>query len=59
MRWLEVSSQVAVAQTFVVDAAGGPGAHVTSIAAPVAAVPDDSALQVRPVRSRPAGSHCP
>lgn len=36
------------AQTFVVDAAGGPGANFTSIAAAVAAVPDGAVLVVRP-----------
>ncbi len=36
------------AQTFVVDAAGGPGTNFTSIAAAVAAVPDGARLLVRP-----------
>ena len=36
------------AQTFVVDASGGPGANFTSITAAVAAVPDGSRLVVRP-----------
>jgi hypothetical protein len=40
--------QLAVAQTFVVDAANGPGAHFTSLPAAVAAVPDGSVLLVRP-----------
>lgn len=39
------------AQTFVVDAAGGPGSNFTDIAAAVAAVPDGATLLVRP------GSH--
>jgi hypothetical protein len=36
------------AQTFVVDAANGPGAHFTDIAAAVAVVPDGAVLVVRP-----------
>ena len=36
------------AQAFVVDAANGPGANYTSIAAAVTAVPDNSVLFVRP-----------
>lgn len=36
------------AQTFIVDAAGGPGTHFTSIVAAVASVPDGAVLQVRP-----------
>jgi hypothetical protein len=37
----------APAQVFVVDAANGPGAHFTSIAAATAAVPDGAVLDVR------------
>ncbi len=37
----------AVAQTFVVDAANGPGAHFTDIGPAVAAVPDGAVLVVR------------
>ncbi|HEX6812687.1 MAG TPA: hypothetical protein VF384_13755, partial [Planctomycetota bacterium] len=38
---------IARCQTYVVDAAGGPAANFTSIAAAVAAVPDGSVLVVR------------
>lgn len=38
---------VGIAQTYVVDAAGGPGSQFTSIAAAVAAVPSGAVLQVR------------
>jgi hypothetical protein len=37
----------ALAQTFIVDAANGPGTNFTEIAAAVAAVPDGSKLEVR------------
>jgi hypothetical protein len=43
----------ASAQTYVVDAAGGPGSQFTSIATAVASVPDGATLQVR------AGSYTP
>lgn len=39
---------VAPAQTFVVDAANGPGANFTTLVAAVAAVPDGAVLLVRP-----------
>ncbi len=39
---------VAVGQTYVVNAAGGPGAQFTTIAAAVAAVPNGAVLLVRP-----------
>jgi hypothetical protein len=41
------------AQTFVVDAANGPGTHFTEIAAAVAAVPDGATIEVR------AGAYLP
>ncbi|MCA8950523.1 MAG: hypothetical protein KDE27_13545, partial [Planctomycetes bacterium] len=39
---------LACAQTFVVDAANGPGTNFTDIATAVAAVPDGAILEVRP-----------
>lgn len=36
------------AQTFVVDAANGPGAHFTTISAAIAAVPDGAVLRILP-----------
>lgn len=44
--WL--SSAALTGQAFVVDANNGPGAHFTSIAAAVAAVPEGAVLLVRP-----------
>lgn len=38
----------AASQTFIVDAANGPGAHYTDLPAAVAAVPDGAVLLVRP-----------
>jgi len=43
--WLATT---ACSQTFVVDAAGGPGSQFTQIAAALAAVPDGATLLVRP-----------
>ncbi len=38
---------LAPAQTFIVDAAGGPGSHFTDLPAAIAAVPDGAVLDVR------------
>jgi hypothetical protein len=48
--WLALCGLVTTtrAQTFVVDAANGPGTHFTSLVAAVAAVPDGAVLDVRP-----------
>src|SRR5262249_13509994 len=43
-----LSTSLAVAQTFVVDASNGPGTNFTDVAAAVAAVPDGATLLVRP-----------
>jgi len=40
-------TSAALAQTFIVDAANGPGTNFTDIAAAVAAVPDGAVLEVR------------
>src|SRR5437762_9224013 len=40
-------SSTAIAQTFIVDAANGPGTNFTEIATAVAAVPDGAVLMVR------------
>jgi hypothetical protein len=42
------------AQTYVVDAQNGPGAHYTSLPAAIAAVPDGAVLLVRPGGYQPA-----
>jgi len=47
-RSLLLMASAAPAQTFIVDAANGPGTNFTSIAAAVAAVPDGATLIVRP-----------
>ena len=48
LRWLiPTFASAAMAQTYVVDAANGPGTHFTDIPAAVAAVPDGAVLEVR------------
>jgi len=47
-RSLLLIASAAPAQTFIVDAANGPGTNFTSIVAAVAAVPDGATLIVRP-----------
>lgn len=50
---LLVGASASSAQVFIVDAAGGPGAHFTSLPAAVSAVPSGSVLRVR------AGTYAP
>jgi hypothetical protein len=45
---LALGAPASRAQTFIVDAAGGPGAQFTSLPAAVAAVPSGAVLRVRP-----------
>jgi len=50
---LAATSSLAAAQTFIVDAANGPGTNYTDLPAAVAAVPDGAVLLVRPGTYKP------